>query len=155
MDWLGGMLNVERGIVNQIVDDVKTETSRGPKTLDPELLVILKLWKAVSQFVSEEDWIFASASKLGRLPFSYTGFWPRTAACGPKSLESGISGRMRLGTHTYRSRLDAVGASIAVPQELMRHSDIGTTMNIYGNVVTDEMERMSSRVANLALKPIN
>jgi integrase len=153
VDWLGGMLNVERGIVNQIVDDVKTETSRGPKTLDRELLVILKRWKAESQFGSEEDWIFASPSKLGRLPFSYTGFWRELQRAAR------IAGIGHLGTHafrhTYRSWLDAVGASIAVQQKLMRHSDIGTTMNIYGTVVTDEMERMSSRVANLALRPVN
>jgi integrase len=104
VDWLGGMLNVERGIVNQIVDDVKTETSRGPKTLDPELLVILKLWKAVSQFVSEEDWIFASASKLGRLPFSYTGFWPELQRAAR------IAGIGHLGTHAFRHTYIPVAA---------------------------------------------
>ena len=39
--------------------------------------------------------------------------------------------------HTYRSWLDAVGTHIAVQQKLMRHSDIRTTMNIYGDIVTD------------------
>ena len=33
----------------------------------------------------------------------------------------------------------------------MRHSDIRTTMNIYGDVVTDEMERAHSNVVALAL----
>jgi hypothetical protein len=28
----------------------------------------------------------------------------------------------------------------------MRHADIGTTVNIYGNVVTDEMDKASFRV---------
>jgi hypothetical protein len=37
----------------------------------------------------------------------------------------------------------------------MRHSDIRTTMNIYGSVVTDEMEKASSRVVELALRPAN
>jgi hypothetical protein len=31
----------------------------------------------------------------------------------------------------------------------MRHSDIRTTMNIYGDVVTDEMERAHSKVVAL------
>jgi integrase len=48
-----------------------------------------------------------------------------------------------------------VGTPIAVQQKLMRHSDIRTTMNIYGNVVTDEMEQASSRVAGLALTSVN
>ena len=115
--------------------------------------MFLGIWKQNSQFRADEDWIFASPLKLGRLPYSYTGFWrelQRAAA------DSGIG---PLGTHafrhTYRSWLDAVGTPIAVQQKLMRHSDIRTTMNIYGAVVTDEMERASSRVAGLALNPVN
>ena len=53
--------------------------------------------------------------------------------------------------HTYRSWLDAVGTTIAVQQKLMRHADIRTTMNIYGDVVTDEMSKAQSKVVALAL----
>ena len=48
-------------------------------------------------------------------------------------------------------RLDAVGTPIAVQQKLMRHSDIRTTLNIYGDVVTDEMQQAHSKVVDLAL----
>ncbi len=34
--------------------------------------------------------------------------------------------------HTYRSWLDAVAAKLPMQQKMMRHSDIRTTMNIYG-----------------------
>ena len=53
--------------------------------------------------------------------------------------------------HTHRSWLDAVGTPIAVPQKLMRHADIRTTMNVYGDIVTDEMTIASGKVAGLAL----
>jgi len=53
--------------------------------------------------------------------------------------------------HTYRSWLDAVGTPVAVQQKLMRHADIRTTMNTYGDVVTDEMARSASKVAGLAV----
>jgi hypothetical protein len=33
----------------------------------------------------------------------------------------------------------------------MRHADIRTTMNVYGDIVTDEMEQASGKVAGLAL----
>jgi integrase len=46
--------------------------------------------------------------------------------------------------HSYRSWLDAAGTPIAVQQKLMRHSDIRTTMNVYGDVVTDEMSQAHS-----------
>jgi hypothetical protein len=38
-----------------------------------------------------------------------------------------------------RSWLDAVGRHAAVQRKLMLHEDIRPTLNIYGNVVTDEM----------------
>ena len=34
----------------------------------------------------------------------------------------------------------------------MRHTDIRTTMNIYGDVVTDEMSKAGLRVAELAFQ---
>jgi hypothetical protein len=36
-------------------------------------------------------------------------------------------------------------------EKLMRHSDVRTTMNTYGDVVTDEMAEANSKVAGLAL----
>jgi integrase len=60
-----------------------------------------------------------------------------------------------LGTHSmrhsYRSWLDAMGTPIGDQQKLMRHSNIRTTLNIYGDVVTDEMQQAHSKVVDLAL----
>ncbi|HUJ95190.1 MAG TPA: site-specific integrase, partial [Terriglobales bacterium] len=153
VDWLNSKLNVERGIVNRIVDDVKTDGSRRVMTLDQELLAILRTWKQISQFPGDEDWIFASPLKLGRLPYSYTGFWRELQRAAADS-EVGPLGTHAF-RHTYRSWLDAVGTPIAVQQKLMRHSDIRTIMNIYGAVVTDEMEKAGSRVVGLALRSVN
>jgi integrase len=124
VDWLGAKLNIERGIVKQIVDDVKTDSSRKSLAIDQELLEVLRVWKQTTQFSAEEDWIFASPLKLGRLPYSYTGFWRELERA---TKEAGIG---HLGTHafrhTYRSWLDAVGtpnrcsAETDAPQ---RHQD--------------------------------
>jgi integrase len=150
VDWLASKVSVERGIVKQIVDDVKTDSSRKSLTIDGGLLDVLKLWKQATQFPANEDWVFASPLKLGRLPYSYTGFWRELERASAKA---GIG---HLGTHafrhTYRSWLDAVGTPIAVQQKLMRHSDIRTTMNVYGDVVTDEMGQAHSKVVEMALR---
>jgi integrase len=45
----------------------------------------------------------------------------------------------------------AVGTAVAVQQKMMRHSDIRTTMNIYGDVVTYEMEQAHGKVVGLTL----
>jgi integrase len=152
VDWLGSRLSIRRGIVEQVVDDVKTEGSAKTFDLADELLERLKTWKQLSNFSEAEDWIFASPVKLGRLPYSYTGVWRELVRAAE------VSKVGHLGTHafrhTYRSWLDAVGTSVAVQQEMMRHQDIRTTFNIYGDVVTDEMTTASSKVAQLAF-PIN
>jgi integrase len=110
---------------------------------------VLTQWKATSQFSGNEDWMFASPAKLGRQPWSYDQVLRSFVKAGTGS---GIG---KLGTHsmrhTYRSWLDAVGTSLAVQQKLMRHADIRTTMNVYGDIVTDEMSVASGKVANLAL----
>ena len=36
-------------------------------------------------------------------------------------------------------------------RSLMRHSDIRTTMNVYGDVVTDEMSQAHAKVVSIAL----
>jgi integrase len=150
VDWLGSQLSIRRGIVEQVVDDVKTEGSAKTFTLAGELLDRLKSWKQLAEFSGAEDWIFASPVKIGRLPYSYTGVWRELVRA------AGVARIGHLGTHafrhTYRSWLDAVGTSVAVQQKLMRHADIRTTFNIYGDVVTDEMTTASSKVAQLAFQ---
>src|SRR6266849_9742138 len=64
VDWLGKALRIERAVVKQIVDDVKTSCSARSMVIADELLVTLKQWKQTTQFSSAEDWIFASPVKL-------------------------------------------------------------------------------------------
>jgi integrase len=148
VDWFGSKLSVCRGIVQQHVDDCKTEGSARTFALASDLLARLKAWKQASQFRDTDDWVFASPFNIGRLPYSYT--------CTRQELvrASNAAGIGHISTHafrhTYRSWLDAVGTPIAIQQKMMRHSDIRTTMNIYGDVVTDEMSTASFKVAELA-----
>ncbi len=147
VDWLGSSLHIRRGIVEQVVGECKTEGSAKAFTLAPELLECLKARKQASDFSGPQDWIFASPIKLGRLPYSYTGVW--------RELERAAkaAGVGHLGTHafrhSYRSWLDAVGTPITVQKTMMRHQHISTTLDIYGEVVTDEMNTAGSKVARL------
>ena len=150
VDWLGSTLSVRRGIVNQIVGDVKTQGSAKTFNLAGELLERLKSWKQRSDFSGAQDWIFASPFKLGRLPYSYTGTRQELERASKAAGIGHISSHAF--RHTYRSWLDAVKTPIAVQQKLMRHTDIRTTMNIYGDVVTDEMSTAGLKVAGLAFQ---
>src|ERR1700688_1149189 len=55
LDWLNGTLSVQRGIVRQRVDDVKTETSHKAITVTQTMLDTLKTWKQTTQFSAQED----------------------------------------------------------------------------------------------------
>ena len=150
VDWIGSRLSIRRGIVNQIVGDVKTQGSARTFNLASELLERLKAWKQASSFSGAEDWIFASPFKLGRLPYSYTGTRQELERASKAAGIGHVSSHAF--RHTYRSWLDAVKTPIAVQQKMMRHTDIRTTMNVYGDVVTDEMSTAGLRVAELAFQ---
>jgi len=56
---------------------------------------------------------------------------------------------------TYGACAHAVGTVLAVRQKLMLHADIRTTMNPYGDVLTDEMEQAHAKVVGFALGRAN
>jgi len=147
VDWLNRRLAVEQRIYRQQVDSTKTAGSSAELHLDVSILRLLRDWHQMSQFRGEEDWMFASPVKLGRLPISYPWFW---RSFNDAAIKAGVG---PLGTHTlrhtYRSWIDSVGTAVAVQQKLMRHSDIRTTMNVYGDVVDDRTKEAHGKVAAL------
>jgi integrase len=149
IDWLNGRLSIQRGIVKQRIGEVKTIYSGKKMFMDPGVVALLERWRQRTAFAGEGGWIFASPAQLGRLPWSYDTVLREFMRAAE------AAGIGHIGTHTmrhsYRSWLDAVGTSVAVQQKLMRHADIRTTMNTYGDVVTDEMSKAHSGVVGLAL----
>ena len=149
IDWLGKTIQVKRGVVKQIVDDVKSSYSARTMVVADDLLNVLKRWKQTTQFCDGEDWMFASPTKLGRQPLSYSYVWERLSdAAAEVGLPHISSHSFR---HTYRTWLDSVGTPIGVQQKLMRHADIRTTMNIYGESFTEDMRSAHEKVVRLAL----
>jgi len=149
VDWLAAKLSVQRAIVDNRVGETKTTGSRRSLPLAAEVVATLRTWKLSTQFSGSDDWVFASPAKLGRLPWSYD--------CTLREFQRAASsaGIGKLTTHSmrhsFRSWLDAVGTPLAVQQKLMRHADIRTTMNIYGDVADERMSHASGKVARLAL----
>jgi integrase len=99
VDWLNGKLCVERGIVAQQVDDVKTDESRQSLHITGEMLDTLKLWKQSTHFSAQADWIFASPFQIGRLPWSYDQVWRVYQKAGAQAGIGG-SGHIRCATRT-------------------------------------------------------
>jgi len=64
-------ISLNRGVVHQVIGDVKTEASRKPLPLDPDMAQSLLAWRRVSPFNRETDWVFASPEMQGKQPY-----WP-------------------------------------------------------------------------------
>ncbi len=111
--------------------------------VDALLLRSLLEWKQQNQFNEPEDWIFASSFRIGRLPVSYPSVWRHFQEA------AGRAGIPRFGVHSlrhsYRSWLDALGTGLAVQQKLMRHADIRTTMNVYGELYSSHLSNRVGR----------
>jgi integrase len=148
VDWLQSRISIRRGIVQQRVDDCKTEGSAKTFVLAENLLERLKAWKQVTQFSGADDWIFASPFNLGRLPYSYTGTRQELVRAAKAAGIGSIS--THAFRHTFRTWLDTMKTPIATQQKLMRHGDIRVTMNTYGTVFDDAVNSAGLKVAELA-----
>ena len=95
-----------------------------------------------------EGWVFAN-------PDTGRPFWPNKIQENwlvPVAEEAGLG---RIGWHTFRhshsSLLHALGVDLKVQQELLRHADIRTTMNIYTHAVPAALRKANSKVVRLVL----
>jgi integrase len=99
VDWLGSRLCVQRGIVEQVVADVKTEGSARTFNLTGEMLERLKTWNSgPTSRVLRTGFSQARSNLAGsRIPIRASGgSW-----CGQqRPRKSGISGRTPSGTLT-------------------------------------------------------
>lgn len=150
-DWKELTLSVQRGIVRGRVDEVKTEASHAHVPLDADLATVFFNWRRKTQFGKDADWVFASPAKAGEVP--YLSATILTNHIKPAAKRAGLG---EIGWHTfrhsYRSWLDETGAPIKVQQELMRHADIRTTMNVYGSAMSETKRQANSKVVKMALR---
>ena len=142
---------VRRAIVDGVVGEVKTKYSRSGLPLDPALAAVLSSWKAASQFRAESDWVFASPQKAGDLPLRATAMLETKIKPAVQSAK--LEGRIGWHTfrHTYSSMLRQLGVDLKVQQELLRHADIRTTMNLYTQAVSEQKRAAHSKVVEMVL----
>jgi integrase len=88
-------------------------------------------------------------SRGGRQLLSYTFVWESLRDAAQQANIGHVSSRVV--RHTYRSWLDSIGTPVGMQQNLMRHADIRTTMNIYGDAATADMRNAHEKVFRLVL----
>ncbi len=99
-----------------------------------------------------KGYALSGTKRLGRQPLSYSYVWKILSRAAEKS---GI-GHIASHTfrHTYRTWLDSVGTPVGVQQKLMRHADIRTTMNIYGDAMTADMKQANEKITRIAFASV-
>jgi integrase len=148
-DFEKRQLLVQRSIVNNRVDDVKTEYSHDYVPLHDSLVEVLLAWSSQA-YPTEEGWVFANP--MTNRPYYPTEIQKRHLR--PLGIKLGI-GPIGWHTfrHTYRSWLDETGAPMKVQQELMRHASIQTTMNVYGQAMPASKREANGKVVEMVLSP--
>lgn len=136
-------VNIQRSVSEGEVNGTKTEASQNALPLDPDLAEVLLAHQTRTVYRSSTDFIFAGAN--GNPP------WPDgvlTDHLKPAAVKAGI-GNIGWHTfrHTYSTLLHALGTTPAVQKELLRHSDIQTTLNIYTQAVSSEKREAAAKVA--------
>jgi integrase len=151
IDWKTLQMNVTRSVVDGIVGKCKTETSRRPVPIDEFTADELLAWKKETCYAGPEDWVFASERVQGKMPP-----WADTLLdrfLQPAAKKAGISKWVGFHTfrHTYSTLLKANNEDVKVVQELMRHANISTTMNIYTKALTPAKREAQSRVVDVLI----
>jgi integrase len=148
VQWKRRTLSVTRAVVHGRTKNLKTECSADDLPLDKRLLRLLRAWKKKCP-ASTAGWIFPSPVDPHRgKPFHASPI--QQDYFRPAGKKIGID---RLGwahfRHSFRAWLDAVGTPLGAQKSLMRHTNISTTMNVYGAALMKSKRAAQARVATM------
>ena len=142
-------INVQRSIYLNVVGNCKTEASRKPVPMDPVLATELRAWKQLSRFKQPGDWVFASPRTQGKHPY-----WPDSLlshVIRPAAARAGI--QKHIGWHTFRhtfcTMLMANEENVKVVQELMRHANCRSTLEIYAQARNEAKRAAQHRLVEM------
>ena len=135
-----------RSIVHGFVGPCKTESSQKPVPIHLLVAEALDKWRSQSSYRRPEDWVFASRHCHGEQP--YWGQAILHKYLRPAARELGIEKRFGWHTfrHTYSTLLRSVGNEFKVMQELLRHSTIRSTLDVYTQAITPAKQNAQAAV---------
>jgi integrase len=142
-DFTGKTVTIQRVFTHgKIAETPKTDSSGAELPLFEGLATVLNTWREKQ----DHDFEYVFASPRTASPYSDSTILadyikPAAAKLGLKSV-----GWHTL-RHSYKSWLGANGVNPSTMKDLLRHSDIGTTMDVYGHTLTPELRKGNKKVA--------
>jgi len=143
-------VHVWRSCVRNRFGDTKTECSRRPVPLHPLVLDALLKWREESLYKESGDFLFASDRLNGKKPLSPDSLLKRSIR--PALERAGIVGK-QIGWHNFRhslaTNLRAMGVDVKVAQELLRHANSRTTLDLYTRAVSQQKRDANAMVVQM------
>lgn len=174
VDWIGKVdgpvVHVRTGVVNGRVGGVKNKFRKKPLPLCPDLVKVLQshFQRTDREARQPDDFIFASPYTSWESPYNpgeVLKTYIRPAAIdmeikrmkaekGPHLTSADYTKAIALGKeigwhtfrHSYRAWLGEKGAKMDIQKDLMRHSNISTTMDIYGGTFPEGLREANEKV---------
>jgi integrase len=133
---------IQRAFTHGALDEPKTPASTARLPMHDSLFRILEQWRPKTD---GSEWVFPSRRTGGVRSASAL----LTKGLQPVARQIGL-GHMTWHTlrHACRSWLDSGKTQLGVQKDLLRHADIGTTMNVYGGALSTDMKRAHNRLVN-------
>jgi integrase len=128
VDWKNLAVSIRRSVVAGRAEATKTEASQKPVPLHADLAEALLRWRAKAHHVADSDFVFAGDSGKPRWQGMILKDYLQ-----PASERAGI-GKVgwHMFRHSYRAWLKRSATPVEIQKELMRHSNLKTTVEIYG-----------------------
>jgi integrase len=143
-NWETGSVGIHQVFTHgQIQNLAKSDSSGNDLPVFPKLVEVLQEWQGRQPH--EFDYVFANP-KTGS-PYSDSTILTRYLK--PAAKKIGIEGLgWHMFRHSYKTWMASAKINPALMKDLMRHSDISTTMDVYGKTLTPELRAANTLVAS-------
>jgi len=145
-------VTIRRKVALQNVGKVKTKKSAATLPLDLDMAtILLEYRRCLEKEPKPTDWLFPSPVRIG-MPLSPTHVQSKYI----EPIAKRVTGEDGIGWHNFRhsysTLLRELGADIKVQQELLRHADVRTTLNLYTQGSTAQKRKANSKVVSILMR---
>ncbi len=138
---------INKSCVRSQLGATKTAASAKPVPLHPAVAAALQAWRTETLYPAASDFLFPSVRANGTIPV-----WPDMIlqkVIRPALLRAGVVGKV-VGWHTFRhslgTNLRALGVDVKTAQELLRHSNSRSTLDLYTQAVSSDKRAANAKV---------
>lgn len=152
VNFLTKEVSVTRSCVRNRFGNTKTPASRKPVPLHESVCEVLAEWRKASDYNGDDDFLFPSIRMNGTQPVFPDMVLQKIVR--PALVRAGIKGKV-IGWHSFRhslaTNLRSLGVDVKVAQELLRHANSRTTMDLYTQAVSADKRDASRKQVELLL----